>query len=243
MMRITGIGGKPPAEVRRPDASAPATGQKIRKKAGGMQERVPDKPVAGPPQSEGAASLFTLRLHQAQHGRKHGPDPAVKQHGRGQELAAGESQPALLVSIHPWGVQVAPAAHAAHAPVDAGLSGAQRVEWVDGLVTRIDQALMAAPRTADGFTTVAIQLASDGVEGLRGVELFMSPMALDIVLSRSEGQATAEYLAATQVLAQRLHERFPTRIVRIHEVLGERPRSSAPMDGVRSERSKREGEA
>ena len=126
----------------------------------------------------------------------------------------------LLVVLHPVEHKAEPAAQPApmgHTAV--GVSGTHRVEWLENLVTRIDQALLTVPKTPDGKFTLALQLAPNGMEGLRGVEISMSPTTLDVVLSRTQGQATGEYLAATQALAERLQDRFPKRVIRIHEVV------------------------
>lgn len=156
-----------------------------------------------------------------------------------QKKAGSENRPmeegkVLLVILHPADARPSASPHPGPlVAADATLTGTERVGWLETLYTRIEQALLHSPATADGSIRLDLQLAAEGMEGLQGVEIAMSSTALDVVLSRTEGQATAEYLAATQALAERLQERFPRRIIRIHDaVAGAGTAHNAEPDGI-----------
>jgi predicted nucleic acid-binding Zn ribbon protein len=150
----------------------------------------------------------------------------------------------LLAMLLPTDSKTVPTAqHTPALSANDGVTMTGRVEWIETLYSQIEHAVLsAAPGTPDGIFTLGLQLAVEGKEGLRSVEISMSPTALDVVLSRTEGQATVEYLAATQALAERLQERFPRRIIRIHETAaGSRIARGAEPDAIAETNEKPEG--
>lgn len=224
---MTRVGGPTP-----PKDSGPHSGKSQKKPA---QDSPPQKKVDAQPDRKTVpnalqAELFHEKLQLAQ---KKGKKP---------DLPAEEGK-ALLVILHPTGHHEQPSAPSAvETPAGNQGSEAQRVEWLESLCTRIDHALLSIPRTPDGRFTLALQLTQHGTEGLHGVELSMSPMALDVVLSRTGGQASVEFLAATQALAERLQEKFPKRVIRIHEVASSAATSrKRGADPVNDSRTTREG--
>src|SRR5690606_29574632 len=140
----------------------------------------------------------------------------------------GDGGKTLLAMVHPGAA--AHAGPASAAVQGTGATGVHRGEWAENLFSRIEQAMGASGRQQGDSITRTFELAAPETGGLRGVEISMSPTALDVVLTRTEGQATVEYLAATQALAERLHQRFSRRIVRIHEVSAEQRLASGEMD-------------
>lgn len=146
----------------------------------------------------------------------------------------GEGEKTLLVVLHPAGH---PAGHMTAAPqmippaasqaAPSGPVSIHRVEWVEGLTNRIEHALQTGRKAGGDSISLSLDLGVHELGGVRGVEIIMSPSTLDVVLTRTEGQATVEYLAATHALAERLQDRFSRRIVRIHEVAVQLKKSSA----------------
>src|SRR5690606_753986 len=147
----------------------------------------------------------------------------------------GDGGKTLLAMVHPATTEQASQTGHPSAVQLGGLdgpTGVHRVEWAESLFSRIEQAMEVSGRKPGDSITLTFELAAHETGGLRGVEISMSPTALDVVLTRIEGQATVEYLAATQALAERLHQRCSRRIVRIHEVSAERKLPSQGMEGI-----------
>lgn len=149
--------------------------------------------------------------------------------GKVDDKPEGDTGKTLLVILHPGGLTESGRSDALAGAAKSQVNQpSHRIEWVEKLFSRIDRALQSDATARGGSVTLNLELATHEVDGLRGVEISMSPTALDVVLTRTEGQATMEYLAATQVLAERLQERFSRRIVRIHEVVDQARKASSP---------------
>lgn len=90
------------------------------------------------------------------------------------------------------------------------------------LCAQITLAAHAFPKPGVHRLRLGFEVVS-GTSGLQSVEISMSSSALDVVLIRSQGEVAAEYLAAAQLLAARLQDRFTRRIVRVHDVAAPEP--------------------
>ncbi len=83
-------------------------------------------------------------------------------------------------------------------------------------VTRhIEDAIRADMRPAKGEPLKLRLDFADGLAGLKGMTMSVTPTTLDVVLERSAGDMSPDLLAATAILADRLRLRFGKRIVRI----------------------------
>jgi hypothetical protein len=208
-------GGRPAEKVEAGERNAPDA--KVMKKTA----RNAKKPVESAEAKK--AGLFHRKMQEAMH------------KGKAPAEFEGDSGKTLLAMVHPG--TPGQAAHTGPAAVEGsvGNMGVQRVEWAENLFSRIEQAMEASGRKQGDTITLTFELSAHetgGLRGLRGVQISMSPTALDVVLTRTDGQATVEYLAATQVLAERLHERYSRRIVRIHEVAEQQKLASGEMDRI-----------
>ncbi len=100
---------------------------------------------------------------------------------------------------------------------------------LDAMIERIEKAVSArAVETLPGAVSLKLDFGDLG-GSIGGVTITLAPGSIDLVLSRVGETADAPYLQAAQALADRLHARFPKRIVRVLEA---EPQASAPAQGL-----------
>lgn len=100
---------------------------------------------------------------------------------------------------------------------------------LDAMIERIEKAVTA--RSIEALPgAVSLKLDFGDLGGsIGGVTITLAPASIDLVLTRV-GETTSEpYLQAAQMLADRLHARFPKRIVRVLEA---EPQTAAPAQGL-----------
>jgi hypothetical protein len=119
-----------------------------------------------------------------------------------------------------------PAPGLVHNAPPEGVTDAPRV---DAMIERVEKALTA--RSIEALPgTVSLSLDFGDLGGsIGGVSITLSPGTIDLVLSRVGEVAVGPYVQAAQMLADRLHSRFPKRIVRILEA---EPQRDAPAQGL-----------
>ena len=117
----------------------------------------------------------------------------------------------------------------------AGLMAGTRPETaveggrLDTIIDRVERAMTA--RGIEGLPgTVSLRLDLGDLGGsVGGMTISLAPGSIDLVLSRAGETADAPFLQAAQALADRLHARFPKRVVRVLEA---EPQPSAPAHGL-----------
>lgn len=105
----------------------------------------------------------------------------------------------------------------------AGFAPAARPETVgvagrlDAMIERIEKAVAA--RSIEALPgAVSLKLDFGDIGGsIAGVTITLAPGSIDLVLTRVGETTDGPYVQAAQMLADRLHARFPKRIVRVLE--------------------------
>ncbi|MDC9823007.1 hypothetical protein PRN20_04625 [Devosia sp. ZB163] len=99
---------------------------------------------------------------------------------------------------------------------------------LDAMIERIEKVLTSRGiETSPGNVSLTLDFGDLG-GSIGGVTITLSSKGIDVVLSRT-GEVADGYVQAAQVLADRLHARFPKRIVRILEA---EPQREAPAQGL-----------
>jgi hypothetical protein len=97
------------------------------------------------------------------------------------------------------------------------------------MIERIEKAVAArSVETLPAAVSLTLDFGDIG-GSIGGVTITLSPGTIDLVLSRVGEVADGPYVQAAQMLAERLHARFPKRIVRI---LDTEPQRDAPAQGL-----------
>jgi hypothetical protein len=103
----------------------------------------------------------------------------------------------------------------AAAPVAAVEQAASTQAVVDLVTERIQRAILAEVTPIAGKPLNLHIMFGEGVEGLTGIRLVMTPSTLDVVLERNGAELASELASAAQMLADRLAMRFAKQRVRI----------------------------
>lgn len=154
---------------------------------------------------------FAKRLHQA-----------LDEHGANEDAPRAEDALRLLavagLSLPGTGlVHNAPPATATDAP------------RLDAMIERIEKAVTARSiETLPGAVSLTLDFGDIG-GSIGGVTITLAPGTIDLVLSRVGDVVDGAYMQAAQMLADRLHARFPKRAVRILEV---EPQRDTPAQGL-----------
>lgn len=187
--------------------------------------------------------------HERRAGRNHTSlgDMRSNDFGLGRELADEREQAFAQRLTHALGKddkqsEVAPPEEALRVLAVAGLAlpvanltptaGPEAVAEtgrLDAMIERIEKAVSA--RSIEALPgAVSLKLDFGDLGGsIGGVTITLAPGSIDLVLTRVGETADAPYLVAAQELADRLHARFPNRIVR---VLDAEPQTSAAAQGL-----------
>lgn len=88
---------------------------------------------------------------------------------------------------------------------------------LDAMIERIEKAVLARSiDTLPGAVSLTLDFGDIG-GSIGGVTITLAAGSIDLLLSRTGEVAAGPYLQAAQMLADRLHARFPNRVVRILE--------------------------
>ena len=115
---------------------------------------------------------------------------AISKTKQAPEQPEGKADMTLLVMLHPVGDQasganIVPASVSQAVP--GGPASIHRVEWAEGLINRIEHAFQTGTKTGGDSITISLDIGVQELGGIGGIEISMSPSALDVVLTRTEG--------------------------------------------------------
>ena len=222
----------PAANHARGDASDPRRDPFKRRgeREGALREGLSRDPRGtGGDDLSGRSADFSRRIQDAMDERGgHGQDERGRDERRERVLASvqADGMGAAIPFVQPAEVRPVVASDRPSASLAPATD-----EAVVLLASRIEQAYRADISASAG-EPVSLRVPLDGlVEGLRDITVSVTPVGLDVTLTRTFGGAPEDLVQAAQMLASHLQARFSKRSVRILEVVEGRDSDRAGRDG------------
>jgi hypothetical protein len=143
----------------------------------------------------------------------------LKDAGGGQ--AAEEARNLQVLALAGWGAgSVSSGDPQPAGPAEAKAAVAALEPVVAELLARIERVLRAElSASATGPQSLHLDLGG-AIAGLHALTVTITETTLDVTLTRGEGEAPEQLVLAARELAERLHQRFGKRTVRVLDAVG-----------------------